>query len=275
MYNIEAQGKIMKNHYVYQITYNTSKRYIGVRSCNCNIEEDPYMGSPFHLPAEATIGCKEILSIHPTREQAMLEEIRLHAMYNVKDNPDFYNQCNATSTKFQISKEAHERGAETRRGRTKESHTYIANQVANRAKYKGNGLTLAQKAQWLPERREERIKKYKQTLAKTMENPEKASKIKDARIRGGKSCKGIPNPKKAHRGIDHPKVKPWWYKQPNGDIVIVNNSIRDYVANNAIFPISPASIMRYIRDTKVPQSIIDKGWDFGLINGQEVTIPVE
>lgn len=265
----------MKNHYVYQITYNTGKKYIGVRSCKCNIEEDPYMGSPFHLPAEATIGCKEILSIHQTREQAMLEEIRLHAIYNVKDNQEFYNQCNATSTKFQVSKEAHERGAETRRGRTKESHAYIANQVANRAKYKGKNLTLAQKAQWLPERKEERIKKYKQTLAKTMEDPEKASKIQDARIRGGQSCKGIPNPKKAHIGINHPRVKPWWYKDPKGNITIVNDSIRGYTDTTNIFPISSASIMRYIRDNKVPQSILDKGWDFGLINGQEVTTPAE
>lgn len=265
----------MKNHYVYQITYNTGKKYIGVRSCTCNIEEDPYMGSAFHLPQDAVIGCKEILSIHQTREQAMQEEIRLHALYNVKDNNDFYNQCNATSTKFQVSQEAHKRSAETRKGRTKETHSYIANQTASRAKYKGKDLTLAQKAQWSPERMTERMKKYKETLAKTMENPEKAKKIQDARIRGGQSCKGVPNPKKAHKGINHPRVKPWWFKEPNGNITIVNNSIRDYVTTTNIFPMSSASIMRYIRDNKVPQTILDKGWDFGLIDGQEVTIPVE
>lgn len=261
----------MKNHYVYQITYNTGKKYIGVRSCTCNIEEDTYMGSAFNLPKEAVIGCKEVLSTHLTREEAMQEEIRLHALYNVKDNDDFYNQCNATSTKFQVSKEAQKRSAETRRGRTKETHAYIADQVASRAKYKGKGLTLAQKAQWSPERMKERMKKYKETLVKTMEDPIKAQKIQEARIRGGKSCKGIPNPKKGHTGLNHPKVNPWWYKDPNGNITIVNNSIRDYVSTTEIFPMSSATIMRYIRTNKVPDKILSAGWDFGLINGQDIT----
>jgi hypothetical protein len=262
----------MKNHYVYQITYNTGKKYIGVRSCKCNIEADPYMGSAFHLPSEAIIGCKEILSIHTTRESAMLEEIRLHALYDVKNNPEFYNQCNATSVKFQISKEAILRGSETRRGRTKETHEYILKQVESRAKYKGDGLTLAQKAQWKPERMEERMRKYKATLAKTMEDPERAAKIQDARIRGGLSCTGIPNPKKGHTGLDNVRAKAWWYKKPNGDIVYVNNSIRGCTDT---FPVSKATIMRYIRDNKVPQRILDLGWDFGLINEQEITNPAE
>ena len=257
----------MKNHYVYEITYNTGKKYIGVRSSRCNIEEDTYMGSPFHLPKEAVIGCKEILSIHETRELAMQEEIRLHKLYNVKDNPDFYNQCNATSTKFQLSKEAILKSAETRKGRTKETHEYIQKQVQARAKYKGEGLTPAQKAQWAPYKLAERNKKYKESLAKTMENPERAKEITDARIRGGKSCKGILNPKKGHIGLDHPRAKPWWYKEPSGNITIVNNSIRNYVDNIDIFPVSSASIMRYLRDNKVPQKILELGWDFGFING--------
>ena len=256
----------MQNHYVYQITYNTGKHYIGVRSCKCNIEADPYMGSAFHLPPEAIIGCKQILSIHTTRESAMLEEIRLHKLYDVKNNPEFYNQCNATSTKFQVSTEANMRSAETRRGRTKETHEYILKQVESRAKYKGEGLTLAQKAQWKPERMTERMLKYKATLAKTMENPEDAARIQDARVRGGLSCKGIPNPKKAHIGLEHPRAKAWWYQKPNGDIVTVNNSIRGCTD---AFPVSLATIMRYIRDNKVPQRILDLGWNFGLINGQE------
>lgn len=261
----------MKNHYVYQITYNTGKKYIGVRSCLCNIEEDKYVGSAFHLPEEATVKCKEILSIHTTREEAMLEEIKLHALYNVKDNPDFYNQCNATSTKFQVSAEAHKRSADTRRGRTKHTHEYILKQVKSREKYKGDNLTEAQKAQWEPQKLEERKRKYKKTLAKTMEDPEKAQKIQEARIRGGKSCKGIPNSKKGHIGLDHPKVKPWWYKDPNGNITIVNNSIRDYVSTTDIFPMSSATIMRYIRTNKVPDKILSAGWDFGLIDGQDIT----
>lgn len=265
----------MKNHYVYEITYNTGKKYIGVRSCTCKIEEDPYMGSAFNLPEEARIGCKEILSTHSTREEAMEEEIKLHALYNVKDNPEYYNQCNATSTKFQVSKEAHKRSAETRRGRTKETHEYIAKQVKARAKYKGEGLTLKQKQQWELSKKEERIKKYKETLAKTMQDPIRANQIQEARKRGGKSCKGIPNPKKGHTGLKHPKAKSWWYKEPNGNITIVNNSIRDYCKSNNKFPISAASIMRYLRENKVPNTILELGWDFGITDGQELTNPVE
>ena len=58
------------NHYVYQITYNTGKKYIGVRSCMCRIEADTYMGSGFHIPKDV-IGCKEILSTHSSREEAI------------------------------------------------------------------------------------------------------------------------------------------------------------------------------------------------------------
>lgn len=263
----------MKNHYVYQITYNTGKKYIGVRSCVCNIEEDAYMGSAFHLP-ENVIGCKEILSIHSSREEAMLEEIRLHKLYDVKNNDDYYNQCNATSTAFQVSKEAHQKSAKTRTGRTKETHQYIAKQVQARAKYKGNGLTIAQKAQWSEERKAERIRKYRASLAETLKDPEKAKKIKEAQIKGGKSCAGIPNPKKAHYGLNHPKSKAWWYKTPNGDITIVNNSIRDYCKLHS-FPMSGATIMRYLRENKIPAKVLNLGWNFGFVDEQELTTPVE
>ena len=33
-------------HYVYKITFPTNHIYVGVRSCNCPVEEDIYMGSP-------------------------------------------------------------------------------------------------------------------------------------------------------------------------------------------------------------------------------------
>ena len=227
------------------------------------------MGSAFHLPKDI-IGCKEVLSTFATRAQAMEEEIRLHALYNVKDNPDFYNQCNATSTAFQVSEEAHKRSAETRRGRTKETHEYIARQVDKRAKYKGDGLTLAQKKQWDESRKTERLAKYKKTLEKTMSDPEKAKTIHDARVRGGKSCKGIPNPAKGHTGLAHPRAKAWWYKHPDGNVTLVNSSIRDYVAKHAsVFPVSSATIMRYLRENKVPPKILEQGWDFGLQTGKE------
>ncbi len=257
-------------NYVYEITYSDGRKYIGLRSCNCPIEEDNYLGSGFHIPDELRgTEQKVILSTHNTREEAALEEIRLHKLYDVRNNELYLNQCNATSTKFYCSDEAHKRGAETRRGRTQETHEYIAKQVEARRKYKGDGLTEAQKAQWSPERMPERMQKYKATLAKTMENPERAAAIQDARVRGGKSCKGIPNPKKAHVGKDHPKAFKWWYIAPGQEKVVVDDSVRNYCKNNDIFPKSAASIMRFLREDHIPKKLKDQGWDFGKVNSEE------
>lgn len=259
-----------KYHYVYEITYSTGMKYIGVRSCNCEIEDDSYMGSAFHIPDDIkSTGVKKVLSTHKTRYEAVNEEIRIHAELNVKDNPLYYNQCNSCSTKFYPSKEAHERGAKKRTGRSKESHDYIRKQVQVRKKYKGKGLTEAQKAQWNPDRMPDRIRKYKETLAATMEDPIKAARITEARIQGGKSCTGIKNPKKGHKGLDHPRVESWGYLNPDGVKTIVNDSIRNYCQlNPSVFPFSSASVMRYIRE-KVPNKIKKLGWDFGKTTGEE------
>ena len=45
----------------------------------------------------------EILSYHETRDDATLEESRLHALYDVKCNPKYYNMCNQISTGFNVS----------------------------------------------------------------------------------------------------------------------------------------------------------------------------
>lgn len=68
-------------NYVYEITYSDGRKYIGLRSCDCLIEEDSYVGSGFHIPDEL-VGSevKVILSTHSTRVEAALEEIRLHAL---------------------------------------------------------------------------------------------------------------------------------------------------------------------------------------------------
>lgn len=265
-----------KYHYVYEITYADNRKYIGVRSCNCSIEEDPYMGSPFHLPAELEgTGVKEVLSTHTTRQEAMLEEIRLHTELDVKNNSNYINQCNATSVKFQVSKEAHQRSANSRRGRTKDTHEYIQKQVEARSKYKGEGLTPAQKAQWDEERKPERMKKYFETLAKTMEDPYKAERIKEARIRGGKSCKGIPNPKKANPGLKHGKASAWYYITPEGVKVEVHNSVRGFFKEQPnVLPMPMATVMRYLREG-VPEYRKQEGWDFGKLNEQRVTNSVE
>lgn len=64
------------NHYVYKIiNTKTNQFYIGVRSCKCLIEDDPYMGSSSewtkdYIKSNKGILKKEILQIYPTRKLA-------------------------------------------------------------------------------------------------------------------------------------------------------------------------------------------------------------
>jgi hypothetical protein len=259
-----------KYHYVYLIDYPNGMKYIGVRSCNCEISEDSYLGSGFHIPEDVKLlGIKTILSIHSTREEAFTEEIRLHAELDVKNNPNYYNQCNSTSTKFYPSEEALKRSAETRRGRTKESHDYIRKQVEARKVYVGDNRTEAQKAQFSAEKMPERMKKYHETLATTMSDPVKAAKIKEARVRGGKSCTGIPNPKKSNPGLKHGRAVPWYYVTPDGIRVDVFDSVRGFYKKNPnTLPMSKDLVMKYLREG-LPKSRKDEGWDFGKITGTE------
>jgi len=88
-------------HYVYLLTSkNLLKYYIGVRSCKCGAATDNYWGSSKYLGDKAT-RCnrfyKTILSVHPTREAATAEEIRLHNYYDVAVNNSFYNKAKQTS----------------------------------------------------------------------------------------------------------------------------------------------------------------------------------
>lgn len=84
------------NHYVYKITNKLNgKIYIGVRSCRCAIDEDPYMGSGKLLKEDMrSIGeenfTKEILHIVSTREEAMDIERKLVDKKFI-DRNDTYN----------------------------------------------------------------------------------------------------------------------------------------------------------------------------------------
>ncbi len=101
----------MKTHYVYKIINDCPtdqrKYYIGVRSTH---HQDPnndtnYRSSSKHLKqALKEIGhknfSKEILSVWETRELANDEEIRLHELYDVARNPEYYNKAKAHSKRF-------------------------------------------------------------------------------------------------------------------------------------------------------------------------------
>jgi hypothetical protein len=88
-------------HYTYIITNTTNQmKYIGVRSCSCLPEnDDGYMGSSKILgeameetPESFT---KTIIETFSTRENANADEQRLHEMYDVARNSEFYNLMNA------------------------------------------------------------------------------------------------------------------------------------------------------------------------------------
>lgn len=100
-----------KIHYVYKIT-NTKpsdrrKFYIGVRSTKHKnpIDDTNYNSSSKYLKqALNEIGhknfSKEILSTWKTRKEANAEEIRLHELYDVAKNHEYYNKAKAKDNNF-------------------------------------------------------------------------------------------------------------------------------------------------------------------------------
>lgn len=88
-------------HYVYMLTSNRDgRKYIGVRSCECEIHVDPYMSSSTE-PREYVEDCiKVILKEFPTRDEAAEFEIALHELHDVGVNPLFFNKAKHTSALF-------------------------------------------------------------------------------------------------------------------------------------------------------------------------------
>lgn len=86
--------------YVYQlIDVENGMRYIGKRSSTVLPSDDvKYMGSSKYVPKDKCV--KTVLSVHTTAVEATNEEIRLHNLHNVADNPMFYNKAKQTSIKF-------------------------------------------------------------------------------------------------------------------------------------------------------------------------------
>lgn len=98
----------MKHHYVYllidTLPTDTRQFYIGVRSCTCNPDEDPYMGSSKSMTLQEKSRCdKLILEEFSTREEAIAYEIYLHDKFDVAVNNRFYNNAKQTSKKFDTS----------------------------------------------------------------------------------------------------------------------------------------------------------------------------
>ena len=105
-----------KYNYVYQITeISTGMKYIGSRGTKqSNPLKDlkKYKSSTFNSYFELNQKLNplnyhyEILSYHSTRNEATLEESRLHFLYDVKSNPKYYNRSNQTANGFSTAGKA-------------------------------------------------------------------------------------------------------------------------------------------------------------------------
>jgi hypothetical protein len=84
--------------------------------------------------------CKEILSTHATRKEALEEEIRLHNMFNVGKNPCFANLARLTSVGFLYdgprnwTEEAKQKLSQTIRGRPRKPLSEEHKQKISKAK---------------------------------------------------------------------------------------------------------------------------------------------
>ncbi len=104
----------MKYHYVYGITHKLlAIKYIGVRSSNISPNKDLGHGGYISCSCNKKFieeqllypdrFLYEVLKEFDERGEAVNYEIELHARYNVKTNPDFYNLSNQTTIRFDVS----------------------------------------------------------------------------------------------------------------------------------------------------------------------------
>ena len=85
-------------YYTYYSYEPFGRGYIGSRGCECNPVKDNYFGS--YRDKTFNPSCKIILTEHPTREEAVEAEVKLHKFYQVDINPHFANKAKQTSSSF-------------------------------------------------------------------------------------------------------------------------------------------------------------------------------
>jgi len=88
------------NAYTYYSYEEYGRGYIGARSKSC-IGDDEYKGSYKDKTFNPTH--KIILNEYETMEEALADEILLHAYYDVAINPHFANRAKASTVKFSIA----------------------------------------------------------------------------------------------------------------------------------------------------------------------------
>jgi hypothetical protein len=98
------------NHYVYLIEHKNPLpgqpvQYIGVRSCECNVGDDPYMSSSKYVKEAIKKYGKDqfnkiILKRFDSRKDAMDYEIQLHEEFNVTGSNFFFNKAKQKTNSF-------------------------------------------------------------------------------------------------------------------------------------------------------------------------------
>lgn len=98
------------HNYVYLITeISTNMKYIGVRSCDTEIIDDlgnKYKSSSTNIDfinrqdAYREDYSYQVLGDYETRKEAINEEMRLHHLYNVDTNQEYYNKVKSQSYNF-------------------------------------------------------------------------------------------------------------------------------------------------------------------------------
>ena len=137
------------NHYTYLIQYEDGKLYHGVRSCECPVGEDGYVGSSKHTPND-TVVAKHIVTTHDSRGEALKEEVWYHKEYDVKSNFDYYNRSNQTSDRFEFDWSGinHKDSSKTKISKSltgkKHSVEHILNNSKAQSYYVGDKRTEAQ-----------------------------------------------------------------------------------------------------------------------------------
>ncbi len=220
-----------KNFYTYGITNKiTGKKYIGSRESFKKPSEDlgeyyfssssdkEFISNQKNNPDAFLY---EILLEGETRTEVIDYEIELHSRYDVKNNSDFYNLANQTSSKFilnsdQASKASADNWVEVKKDPVRmkeisERHRKVATKThkeikANPKRHEKNKLKKSKSA--------------KEAFARTRDNPEKMESFRDKQrinaFKREKEMRNNPEKYKARqtklsektKGIRNPSSKP-------------------------------------------------------------------
>lgn len=207
-------------HYTYIIQHNSEdKRYIGVRSCECNpIEDKNYWGSSKHLPSNVKdTHTKIILKVHNTRRDAVTHEIELHRLNSVATSDNYYNKACQTSIGFDT----------TGTTLTAEHKQKCSNSLRCKTKPEGFGEKIS-KAMTGKQKSKEHVEKLTESRAKN----------------------------KSLHGIKNGKFKPWFISTPTVTHLFYTITMHDKALEDGLNKKQYVSIAHQSRKSGLP---IQKG----------------